>query len=150
MTRAKKIGTIAGILVAVYIAIGFVLDALIGYYQPQSEGTLVVQTQDNQQQWIDTVVTARDHQGELWIESGHWFRGWYHRLLEHPQVYIIRHGERRAYLAEPVNTDEAVELMTRLMGKGVEGRSLRYWRFRLLLLFAPIKPVFLRPVPVVE
>ncbi len=141
--NVRRIAIVAGSLLSVYILIGLVFDGLIGYYQPQDQTTLVIQTQDEGGEWIDTVLTARDHEGELWVESGHWFRGWYKRLLVSPQVHIIRDGERRAYVAVPVNTEEAVELMTRLMGKG---QGSRYWVFRALLLFAPIKPVFLMPI----
>ena len=29
----------------------------------------------------DTVLSLLDDEGQLWIESGHWFRGWHHRVL---------------------------------------------------------------------
>ncbi len=44
----------------------------------------------------------------------------------------------------PVDTDEAVDTVTRLMGKG---QSAGYWVGRTMLLFAPIKPVRLDPRP---
>lgn len=138
----KKLAFIALTLTAIYLVIGLAFDSLVGYYQPQNISTLIIQTQDSQKGWVDTVVTARDYNDELWVESGHWFRGWYHRLLEKPEVYIIRQGERRAYIAEPDSTPKAVEMMLRLMGKG---QGMSYWITRTLLLWAPIKPVFLRP-----
>ena len=138
----KKLAYVALIFTAAYLVISFVFDGLVGYYQPQNITTLVIQTQDSQGEWIDTVVTARDHNDELWVESGHWFRGWYHRLLEKPAVYIIRQDERRAYIAEPNNTPEALAMMLKLMGKG---QGARYWITRTILLWAPIKPIFLRP-----
>lgn len=138
----KKVALIGAVGLGVYIAIGLLFDALVGYYQPQNETTLVIQTRDDQGLLIDTVLTARDHEDELWVESGHWFRGWFRRLLKNPEVYIIRNGKRTAYRAEYVDTEEAIELMTRLMGKG---QGMRYWIGRTLLLYAPIKPVYLEP-----
>ena len=48
------------------------------------------------------------------------------------------------YTAVPVNTDEALERVTRLMGKG---QGAGYWVGRVMLLFAPIKPMRLDPRP---
>lgn len=131
------------ILLVTYIVIGLIFDSLIGIFQPQSGNTLIIQTYDAKGALIDSVLTAldvKDESGEeqLWVESGHWFRGWYNRLLDNPDVYIIRHGERKPYTAVPVDTPEAVEFVTQLMGKGTKAR---YWVGRTLLLYAPIKPV---------
>jgi hypothetical protein len=90
----------------------------------------------------DTVLSLRDDNGQLWVESGHWFRGWYYRALANPNVEVIRGESVQPYRAVPVNTDEAVELMTKLMGKG---QGAGYWVGRVMLLFAPIKPVRLEP-----
>lgn len=51
---------------------------------------------------------------------------------------------RRAYRAVPVATDEAVETVTRLMGRG---QGAGYWMGRAMLLWAPIKPVRLDARP---
>lgn len=126
------------ILLAIYIALGFIFDAYVGYAQPQAENTLVIQIHDSEGALKDTVLTARDDGDQLWVESGHWFRGWYRRMLDNPKVYIIRHDKKQPYTAVPIDTPEALENMLGLMGKG---KGVRYWIGRTLLLYAPIKPV---------
>ncbi len=134
------------IVLGAYIVLGIIIDSAIGYFQPQSERTVVLRTWSvsdaGTQESKDTVLAIRNDNGQLWVESGHWFRGWYYRALEHPQVAIVNGEALTHYTAVPVNTPEAVELMTRLMGKG-EGAG--YWVGRVMLLFAPIKPLRLDP-----
>ena len=70
------------ILVVGYVALGLIADAAIGYFQPRSEGTAVLRTFDAAGGGAqDTVLSLLDDDGQLWVESGHWFRGWYHRVL---------------------------------------------------------------------
>lgn len=51
---------------------------------------------------------------------------------------LIRGGHVAAYRAFPVDTPDAVDTVTKLMGKGA---GAGYWVGRTMLLFAPIKPV---------
>jgi len=135
------------VLAVVYVGLGLLADGLIGYFQPQSEATIVITTFDAEGAH-DTVLTLRDDDGQLWVESGHWFRGWYYRLLENPDVEVtFPDGRRESFTAVPVNTPEAIALMEKLMGKG-DGYG--YWIGRTILLFAPIKPVRLDPRAVAE
>ena len=128
-----------------YIALGLGLDAALGYFQPESDGrTAVLRTFDAEGTPTDTVLGLLDDNGQLWVESGHWFRGWYHRLQENPEVELVRNGETTLYRAVPDDSPEAVDTVTRLMGKG-SGAS--YWVGRTVLLWAPIKPVRLEPRP---
>ena len=137
-----KIVRIAAIVLGVYISVGLLLDAAIGVFQPQSGATAVLRTFDESGQPTDTVLGLLDDDGQLWVESGHWFRGWYHRAVANPEVELVREGGTTAYRAVPVDTDQAVDTVTRLMGKG-EGAG--YWVGRTMLLWAPIKPVRLDP-----
>ncbi len=138
---------IIAIALGIYVMLGLSIDAAIGYFQPQAGNTAVLRTFDAQGEAKDTVLGLRDDNGQLWVESGHWFRGWYYRVLDNPQVELVRGDDVVAYRAVAVNTPEAVELMTRLMGKG-DGAG--YWIGRVVLMFAPIKPVRLDPVPTAE
>jgi hypothetical protein len=137
-----RIVRIAAIALGVYVALGLALDAAIGYFQPQRETTAVLRTFDEDGAAHDTVLSLLDDGGTLWVESGHWFRGWYHRLRRNPDVELVRGGEAKAYRAVPVDTPEALARVQELMGKG---RGARYWVARAMLLFAPIKPVRLDP-----
>jgi len=139
-----KLIKIAAIVLGVYVILGLTLDAAIGYFQPQRENTAVLRTFDAAGGAKETVLSLLDDNGQLWVESGHWFRGWYHRVVANPDVELIRAGVVAPYRAVPLSTDEAVDTVTRLMGKG---SGARYWVGRAMLLFAPIKPVRLDPRP---
>ena len=133
---------IVAIAFGIYAALGLVLDGAIGYFQPETESTAVLRTFDADGQPHDTVLGLLDDDGQLWVESGHWFRGWYHRAVSNPDVELVRGGKAEPYRAGPVDTSEAVDTVTKLMGKGSRAG---YWVGRTLLLWAPIKPVRLDP-----
>jgi F420H(2)-dependent quinone reductase len=137
-----KILRIAAIAFGTYVALGLVLDAAIGYFQPRTETTAVLRTFDASGEPKETVLGLLEDDGQLWVESGHWFRGWYHRAVANPDVELVLDGQTHPYRAVPVDTDEAIETVTRLMGKG---RGAGYWVGRAMLLWAPIKPVRLDP-----
>ena len=137
-----KIIRIAAILIGVYVGLGLALDGAIGYFQPQSETTAVLRTFDEAGNPRGTVLSLLDDDGTLWVESGHWFRGWYNRILSNPDVELVRGEKVGAYRAVPVDTPEALERVTKLLGKG-DGAG--YYLGRAMFLFAPIKPVRLDP-----
>ena len=127
-----------------YILLGLGIDGAIGYFQPESPGrTAVLRTFDADGTANDTVLGLIDDDGQLLVESGHWFRGWYHRVPTNPDVELVRGGKATAYRAVPDDSPEAVDTVTRLMGKG---RGAGYWVGRTVLLWAPIKPVRLEPL----
>ena len=133
---------IAAMVLGGYILLGVVLDGAIGYFQPESGQTAVLRSFDADGAAHDTVLGLLDDDGQLWVESGHWFRGWYNRLATRADVELIRGGKAEAYSAVPVDTPEALERVTRLMGKG---QGAGYWVGRTMLLYAPIRPVRLDP-----
>jgi len=137
-----KIVRIVAILLGIYLVLGLMIDAAIGSFQPQGENTAVLRTFDKDGQPRETVLSLLDDNGQLWVESGHWFRGWYHRVMTNPNVELIRGGQATPYHAVLLNTPEALDLVTKLMGKG---KGAQYWVGRTMLLFAPIKPVRLDP-----
>ena len=137
----------AAIVIAIYVALGLALDAAIGYFQPQRGNTAVLRTFDEKGRPHDTVLALHDDGGQLWVESGHWFRGWYHRLQRNPDVELTRGGETKPYRAVPVDNPEALARMEQLMGRD---SGSRYHLMRALLLFAPIKPVRLDPRPATQ
>ena len=139
-----KVVRIAAILLAVYVVLGVSLDVAIGVFQPQQANPAVLRTYDANGRPHDTVLALHDDGGQLWVESGHWFRGWYHRLLSHPDVELTRGGQTKPYRAVPVDTPEAVAHLEKLMGRDA---GARYTLMRAMLLFAPIKPVRLDPRP---
>ena len=133
-----KIAKILGWILAIYVLIGLTFDGLIGYFQPENQSTVVLRTYNSEGDLENTVLGLRVDGDQLWVESGHWFRGWYNRILDNPNVILKTSTGEHAYKAVPVEDPQAVELMENLMGKG-DGYS--YWLGRAMLLFAPIKPV---------
>ena len=69
-------------------------------------------------------------------------RGWYHRVVSNPEVELVRGGKAEPYRAVLLDTPEAVDTVTKLMGKGSRAGC---WVGRTMLLWAPIKPVRLDP-----
>ena len=134
---------IVAIVVGVYLVIGLAFEAAIGHFQPEGARTAALRTFDPDGQWHDRVLLLHEEDGRYWVESGHWFRAWYNRLLENPDVELIHpDGATGAYTAVPVQTREAVDMLTRKMGKG---QHFAYWIARTLSMYAPIKPVRLDP-----
>jgi hypothetical protein len=78
-----------------------------------------------------------------WVQSGHHFRGWYHRLRRNPDVELVRGGEVLRYRAVPLETPEAKAHMKELLIARVG--TFRYYAIRTVLLFAEVKPVRLDP-----
>ena len=106
--------------------------------------SVVLRTFDPDGTAHDKRLIVIDDGGTLWIQSGHWFRGWYYRLVRNPQVELIWKGEVRPYRAVPIDTSESEGRLRELIKKRVG--SVRFYAIRTLLLFADIKPVRLDPV----
>ncbi len=133
---------ILAIIFGVYVALGLMIDSGIGFFQPQAQGTTVLRSFDESDASKDTVLSLLDDDGQLWVESGHWFRGWYHRVVANPDIELVRDGQPSPYRAVPLDTPAALETVTRLMGKG---NGAGYYIGRTMLLWAPIHPVRLDP-----
>ena len=130
------------VLVAVFLGLGLLFEAAIGHFQPEGGNAATLRTFDPDGTAHDRVLLLHEDNGQLWVESGHWFRGWYNRLLENPQVELVRGDDVSPFIAVPVDDARVVAMLTRKMGKG---RDFRYWIARALSMFAPILPVRLDP-----
>lgn len=131
------------VLIAVYLGFGLLFEAAIGHFQPEGGRSATLRTFDPDGTAHDRVLLLHDDNGQLWVESGHWFRGWYNRLLENPEVALVSGGDVSPFTAVPVDDARVVKMLTRKMGKGSD---YRYWIARALSMFAPILPVRLDPV----
>lgn len=128
----------------VVLALG--VDAIVGISQPvfepgAAEGVLRTFDEDGTPHENRLVVV--DDGGTLWIQSGHHFRGWYHRLERNPEVELVRNGETRAYHAVPLDTPETESRVMNLLKQ--RNGAFRFHLIRTLLLFADVKPVRLDP-----
>jgi hypothetical protein len=141
----KSAWTLAAVVGAfVVLALGF--DGLIGLTQPafepgRAEG--VLRTFDDEGKAYGSRMIVIDDGDTTWVQSGHHFRGWYHRLRRNPDVELVRGGEVLRYRAVPLDTAEARAHMKELLIE--RNGSLGYYAIRTLLLFAEVKPVRLDP-----
>jgi len=55
---------------------------------------------------IETVVAGVESHGRLYVSANHWPRGWYHRILENPDIDVTQVGERLGYRAVRVAGEE--------------------------------------------
>jgi hypothetical protein len=138
-----KLVRIAAWILGIYVALGLALDGAIGYFQPEAGGsTAVLRTFDASGTPHDRVLALHDDGKSLWVESGHWFRGWYNRAVANPDVELIRGDQVTSHRAVFLDDPESLEHMKGLMGKG---KGAGYYIGRTMLLWAPIRPVRLDP-----
>jgi len=131
------------IVLGACVALALALDAMIAIFQPSAGATGVLRTFDEQGRPHERVLSLLKEGDTLWVESGHHFRGWYHRLRHNPDVELIRDGQTQAYRAVPMDTPEAERRVKALMKES--NGSVGYYFSRAMLLFAEIKPVRLDP-----
>jgi hypothetical protein len=137
-----KILRIVAIALACYVALGLTVDGLIGWFQPGGDAMPTLRTFDEEGRPHDTRLMVLNDGGTRWVESGHHFRGWYHRLRRNPDVELIEAGRAQPYRAVPVDDPATVERIKELMKRG---RTAGYYFSRFLLMFAEIRPVRLDP-----
>lgn len=138
-----KILRYSRLALVVYVVLALALDSAIAFFQPRSGPTIVLRTYDAEGKAHERVLTRIEVDGQLWAMSGHWFRGWYHRVRENPQVEVIDGGVAWPYRAVALDPPESDRALERL-GGGPRGAG--YWASRAMFLFAPLKPVRLDPL----
>jgi len=137
LSMGKPVKVVAGIVLG-YLLIALLIGALIAYFQPQREGTLILRTFDQSGQVHETVLRdIHDANGARWLWSAKWFRGWYYRALEHPHVEIVVDGKPTKQLAVEVTDAAEIERVVDSQRQGVN--SLVWWLGRASVIFAPIR-----------
>ena len=110
----------------VLVVVGF--ESMLGYTQPENQGTLVITTFDDGEPH-DRVVSRIHIDDELYVAVNHWPRLWYWQLLEE-QVVRIRYGDTDdLFRAVPVEGDQAIQRVD-------DARPLSL-QFRILTGFPP-------------
>ena len=99
----KKIAM--GIVIA-YASVVVLFESLLGYYQPQSDGTLTITTTNTAGTEADRVLSSIRFKDRLYVAANHWPRAWYRQTLDNPDVMVTVDGERSAYRAVAVGDDE--------------------------------------------
>ncbi len=110
----------------VLVVVGF--ESMLGYTQPENQGTLVITTFDDGEPH-DRVVSRIHIDDELYVAVNHWPRLWYWQLLDEP-VVRIRYGDTDdLFRAIPVEEDQAIQRVD-------DARPLSL-QFRILTGFPP-------------
>ena len=110
----------------VLVVLGF--ESMLGYTQPENQGTLVITTFDDGEPH-DRVVSRIHIDDELYVAVNHWPRLWYWQLLDEP-VVRIRYGDTDdLFRAVPVEGDQAIQRVD-------DARPLSL-QFRILTGFPP-------------
>ena len=99
----KKIAI--GIVIA-YASVVALFESLLGYYQPQSEGTLTITTTDAAGTEADRVLSSIRVKDRLYVAANHWPRAWYRQTLDNPDVMVTINGERAPYKAVAIRDEE--------------------------------------------
>lgn len=127
----------AAIVVAIYVLLVVAFESLLGYFQPEAPGTLVITTIDAEGNPHDRVLSGLDSGGRSYVAVNHWPRAWYQRAKENPNVKVTRDGETKDFIAVPVSGEEHA----RVANDNPVGIA-----FRILVGFAPRYFVRLDPV----
>jgi len=101
----KAIKIVGWALVA-YVLVVALFESLIGYFQPQNQGTIVIVTTDATGTAKQRVVARLDSGGALYIAANHWPRAWYSQVLANPDIKVVSSGEQKDYRAVQVTGAE--------------------------------------------
>ena len=93
-------------LVIAYVGIVILFESLLGYYQPQNDGTLTITTTNAAGVQADRVLSRITVGDRLYVAANHWPRAWFRQTLENPDVSVTIDGERAAYRAAAVSEQE--------------------------------------------
>ena len=118
---------ILAIVLAVYVGIVALFESMIGYFQPENEGTLVITTTSDGEA-SDRVLSRLDTDGQVYVAVNHWPRAWYHAALDNPDVKVDLGEGVADYRAVPVEGSEHDRVMAEHPIPGV---------MRFLMGFAP-------------
>ena len=138
----KKAAKILGMVVAGYVTLALTLDAFIGVTQialEPGEREGILSTFDANGTMHETRMIVIDDGDVIWVQSGHHFRGWYYRLIENPNVELLRGDSLTLRRAVALETPEAKAHMKALLMDRVGFAG--YYAIRFVLLFADVKPV---------
>ena len=124
----KRTLKIVVIVLLVYVGIVAVFESLLGYFQPQAPGTVVITTTDADGDQHDRVLSGLASDGKFYVAVNHWPRAWYRRALANPEVLVMRDDATADYTAVPVVGDEYDQ---------VAGDNPTGFVFRLLTGFPP-------------
>ena len=134
MKILKKVAT--GIVI-IYVLLVVAFESLLGYNQPEFEGTVVLTTTNDNGDFFDRVLAGLVTNDTLYVRVNHWPRAWYYRLLENPNVQVTLDGETKNYLAIEVTGDE-YDTVQRDHDAGLAFRIMTGFPPRHIIRFDPL------------
>ena len=102
----NRVFKIVVILFLVYAGVVATFESLLGYFQPQGDGMIVITTTNAEGVSKDRVVSRIDSADQLYVAANHWPRSWYRQTLALPNVSVSVNGVTAEYLAVPIDGAE--------------------------------------------
>ncbi len=102
MYKAVKI---LAIVFVIYVGIVALFEALLGYFQPEADNTLVITTTAPDGSSHQRVLTGLESNDQLYVAVNHWPRAWYRHTLQNSEVQVDLNGGPRDYRALPVSDE---------------------------------------------
>ena len=102
----NRVFKIVVILLLVYAGVVATFESLLGYFQPQGDGMIVITTTNADGVSKDRVVSRIDSADQLYVAANHWPRSWYRQTLALPNVSVSVNGVTAEYLAVPIDGAE--------------------------------------------
>ncbi|HAK51081.1 MAG TPA: hypothetical protein DCM54_04135 [Gammaproteobacteria bacterium] len=124
-------------IVIVYVLIIVAFESMLGYSQPEFEGTVVLTTTNENEDSFERVLTRLVTNDTLYVRVNHWPRAWYYRLIDNPNVKVTVDGETNDYLAVEIEGDE-YELVQNDHDAGIVFRILTGFPPRHIVRFDPL------------
>jgi hypothetical protein len=84
------------ILLAVYVGIVVLFEFSLGFFQPESGNTIVIETFDAEGNGYTRVVSLLTSASNEYVAVNHWPCAWYRRLEETPRIGVTRDGGKRS------------------------------------------------------
>ena len=89
-----------------YVALIGLVELAIGLFQPDMEIGVELTTRDAQGRASTRKLAGFEFDGQLYVSSNHWLRGWYRQALADPEVEVAREGSVSRRLATPIEGEE--------------------------------------------
>ncbi len=100
---------IAGLICVGYLVLLLLLEAVVWKTQPDMENGVTVFVRRGDETF-QRKLYGFDYRGRLYVSSNHWFRQWYHAVLDHPDVDVAHQGTIKPYTAVAIHGDERAEI----------------------------------------
>ena len=92
-----------------YLILVLLLEAVIWKVQPDMDGVVTLHVNTG-----DTIVKRKlyglEYNSTLYVSSNHWFRKWYHAIVENPDIKVERADTVGLYTATPIDGDEHTQV----------------------------------------